>query len=119
VKPRLEPIEHSADDRRADRIQQFLCLLDLVEIRASGADDQKDRVHHASKEQRVISSQDWRRVQEYEAELLRNDLNAGRALGQSTAPRNKGGLRPAGMKLTSAVFGAWTAACRIASAASA
>ena len=69
---RLEPIEHSADDRRANRLQKLLGSLDFVEIGASGADDQKDGVYHASEEQRIVGRQDRRRVQEYEAELPRD-----------------------------------------------
>ena len=57
MKPRLEPIEHSADDRRANRNEKFLGSLDLIEIGASGADHQKDCIHHASEEHRIIGGQ--------------------------------------------------------------
>ena len=62
MKLRLEPIEHGADDRRANRLQKFLGALNLVEIGASGADDQKNRIHHAREEQRIVGRQNRRRV---------------------------------------------------------
>ena len=78
---RLEPIEHNADDRRASQLQKLLGSLYFVEIGASGADDQKNRIHHAGEEQRITSGQHWRRIQEHVAEPLRDRFERRTRLG--------------------------------------
>ena len=97
------------------------CLARLISSRLAlpARDDQKDGIHHAGEEQRITSGQDRRRVQEHVGRTpCEIDLNAGRALDQSAAPSDEGGLRPARMKLTPVVFGPSIAAGRMASGAS-
>ena len=56
----------------SDRIQMFLGPPYSVEIGISGADDQNDRVDDAREEQRIVGCQNRGRVEEYDAERLRN-----------------------------------------------
>ena len=80
VNLRLESVQYRAYDRRAGCIQSFLGPPYFIEIGFSGADDQKNRINHARKVQRIIHRQNRRRVQKYDAECLRNRPERGSRL---------------------------------------
>lgn len=67
---RFEPVEDSAYDRGANRVKLFLRPSHLAEICTPSAYDQKDRIDDTCEEQRIISCQNGRRIQEYDAEFL-------------------------------------------------
>ena len=72
------------------------CLARLISSRLAlpARDDQKDRIHHAGEEQRITSGQDWRRIQEYVAELLRDRLERRTRLGPVGGSQRRGGPSP-------------------------
>ncbi len=67
---RIELVQDRADDRCANRFQLLLGPSHRVTIGASGVDDQKDSIHDAAKQQRVVHRQDRRRIQEHDAKPL-------------------------------------------------
>src|SRR5439155_26493237 len=63
----VELVQDRADDPGADRFQLLFRPADLFPIGASGPDHQKDAIHHAAEEHRVIDRQDRRGIQENDA----------------------------------------------------